>query len=255
MTLMPRLIPILQIRGTSAVKTTQFAGARYIGNAVNSMRIYSELEADELIVLDLTESQTRFSARHMSFLESLCSEGFMPLSYGGRVSSVDRAVSLARIGFEKVVLGTAAVEHPRLVSQTASVLGAQAVVLAVDVVADGSGHRVVIDGGSRQTSLSLAERLSEVPADEVGEVLVTSVDREGLKVGLDQRAVHSAVSLTQVPVVVSGGAKSLEDCAIALRMGASAVAIGEIAVSLGGADSTLVHLPPGFDNVQGLVPG
>jgi cyclase len=250
MTLMPRLIPILQICGTSAVKTTTFADARYVGSAINSLRIFSELEADELFVIDLSDEETRFSGHHLSFLESLCSEGFMPLAYGGRVSGVEQAVKLARIGFEKIVLGTAAFHNPSVVSDIARVLGAQAVVLAVDVAEDNSGHRVLVEGGSRETGMSLKARLKEVSSRDVGEVLVTSINREGTRDGLDLEAARSAVAHTHVPVIVSGGARSLENCITALELGASAVALGETVVALGHRNGTLVHLPPGASKVR-----
>ncbi len=250
MTVMPRLMPILQIQDSSAVKTTGFGGARYIGSALNSIRMFSEIEVDELVVIDLSDPNHRQSIQHMQFLEEFCSEGFMPLSYGGRVSSVEEAVRLARLGFEKVIVGTASFMNSTLMRSIADQLGGQAVVASIDVRRSSADYAVFSHSGTRLVPLTLEQRLEELATQTVGEILLTSIDREGRRVGIDLALVQAAVGLTEVPLVIAGGTATISDCVSALQAGASAVAIGDTAVCLDGPTGTLVHLPPNADQVR-----
>lgn len=246
MTAMPRLIPILQVQGTSQVKTTQFRKPRYVGSAINSMRIFSEIEADEVIVIDLTSDSVKRSKEHVAFLESLCNEALMPLAYGGGVASAPDAVSLARLGFEKIVLGTAVHLRPGVINDVADALGAQVVIAAVDVRRIRNDYEVFIRQGRHSSGVNVYRYLDRLAGEPVGEVFVTSVDREGLRVGLDEKLLSIAIQNTTVPVIVSGGACSERDFRLSIREGASALAIGELAVCLEKTEATLVHLP--FEN-------
>ncbi len=247
---MPRLIPILQIQDSSAVKTTGFGGARYIGSALNSIRMFSEIEVDELVVIDLSDPNHRQSIQHMQFLEEFCSEGFMPLSYGGRVSSVEEAVRLARLGFEKVIVGTSSYLNTALMRSIADQLGAQAVVAAVDVRLYSTDYRIFSHSGTQLVPFTLEQRMAELATQPIGEILLTNIDREGRRVGIDLELVQKVADLTEVPLVIAGGTATISDCVSALQAGASAVAIGDTAVRLDGPTGTLVHLPPNADQVR-----
>ena len=250
MTVTPRLIPILQIQGSAAIKTTSFRRPRYIGSAVNSIRMFSELEVDELVVIDLSEESERDSTRHLAFLESFCAEGFMPLTYGGRVSSAERAVELARIGFEKVIVGTASFETPTLFGTIADRLGSQAVVAAVDVWRERDRWEIRSHSGRRPVRSTLEARLEELAKQPIGEMLLTSIRREGLRCGLDLDLISRVSARREVPLIVSGGTASISDCVAALHAGASAVAVGDSAVCLDEPSGTLVHLLVESDRVR-----
>jgi cyclase len=244
-TVLPRLIPILQICGSSAVKTTAFRNQRYVGSAINSMRLFSELEVDELIVIDLTKESDKCLPSHRHFLEQLSSEASMPLAYGGSVSGVSQAVLLARMGFEKVVVGRAGLRDPSLMRDMAEVLGSQALVAAVDATVRAGVFRVWDNDKKVATDSLVEDRLESLLREPIGEVLLTLVEREGTRAGLDPALIQQGVSRTQVPLVVSGGASSMADCQRAVVLGASAVAIGELTVRPGLESGTLVHLPAG----------
>lgn len=244
MTIRPRVIPILQISGNSAVKTTRFRRPRYVGSAINSMRIFSELEVDELVVIDLTPDAIKQSTSHFEFLSDLAAEASMPLAYGGNLRSREAVKHLVRIGFEKAILGTHTFVNPNLFGDVAEMFGSQAVVAAVDVVAGGEGYIVRSRRGAQGRSMTLEERLSFLLAAPIGEVLVTRVDLEGTQQGVDTNLVSVTVENTRVPVIINGGVASAKEAVQVFALGASAVAVGAAFVSLGGSDGTLVHVFP-----------
>ena len=255
MTLMPRLIPVLQIIGSSAVKTTQFQHPRYIGSALNTLRIFSDLQADELIVIDLSDVDTRASKEHRQFLETLACQAEMPVTYGGRIENVKTSLNAVRLGFEKVIVGRAYYSRAGIAEDIASFLGRQAVVRAIDVLEKHNGYEVLT--GTGRLKLSLCEEdLGLTSGDEAhGELLVTSVAREGMRCGIDEALVRAFAQRSSTPLVVNGGVSSIEEAIQAVRLGASGVAIGDLSINLEHRNAVLVHLPCSTDLTRYRTPG
>jgi len=245
MTLMPRLIPVLQIIGSSAVKTTQFQHPRYIGSALNTLRVFSDQEADEVVVIDLSDGETKASQKHWDFLEMLAGQAGMPVSYGGRIADMKTSRALVRLGFEKVVLGRACYSRPNLADEVAAFLGRQAVVRAIDVLETGNEYKIATD--SQKLDLRLDDLNFElICGDEAyGELLVTSVTREGMRCGLDHALVRWFAHRVSTPLLVNGGLRSVEDAIQAVSAGASGVAAGDLSVNLQHGRAVLAHLPCG----------
>ena len=241
--LQTRVIPALLLDGERFVKTMRFGDPVYVGDPVNVLSIFNDFEVDEIVLLDIGAAARR-SPIQMEYLKRLTSEAFVPLAYGGRVTTSAEAEELVRIGFEKVIVNTALVESPDEVRRMVEVLGAQAVVGSVDVRSDGTGYRVYTRSGAVDTGLDLDGWLAVARDVGVGEVLVTSIDREGTRAGLDLHLTKHVVDALNVPVIAHGGAGSREQLAEAILVaGAEAVAAGSQFVMQGGRDSILINYP------------
>lgn len=239
-----RLIPALLLRGESLVKTARFDRFVYVGDPCNTVRIFNELEVDELMVLDITASR---EGRRPQFelLAELADECFMPVCYGGGISNVEDARRLLKIGLEKVLVNAHALKRPELVRELADEFGSQAVVAAIDVRQGALRHTHVYDHVRRRnTSRNPVEWARELEAQGAGELLLTSVDREGTWKGLDLEVTRAVATAVNVPVIAHGGAGSMEMVAQAVHTaGASAVATGSMVVFQKQGMGVLVNFP------------
>lgn len=241
--LQTRVIPALLLDGERFVKTIRFDDPVYVGDPVNVLSIFNDFEVDEIALLDIAAAARR-SPIQTEYLKRLTSEAFVPLAYGGRVSTLAEAEQLVRIGFEKVIVNTALVESTDEVRRMVDVLGAQAVVGSVDARADGTGYRVVTRSATVDSGLDIDAWLALAREVGVGEVLVTSVDREGTRVGLDLHLTKHVVDALDVPVIAHGGAGTRAQLAEAIQVaGAEAVAAGSQFVMQGSRESILINYP------------
>lgn len=239
-----RVIPVLLMRGESLVKTVQFGRFTYVGDPCNTVRIFNELEVDELCVLDITAvSEAR--SPNFALLTDLANECFMPLAYGGGIRTLGDAEAIFKIGIEKVVLNTAAVDRPELISEIAGKFGSQAVVVSIDVGRDFLGQAVVrTHAGARARGLNPVDWARKVQAMGAGEILLTSIEREGTWSGFDPALVRSVTDVTDIPVVAHGGAGSLADIGKVVKEGhAAAVALGSLVVFQKKGMGVLVNFP------------
>lgn len=239
-----RLIPALLLHGKSLVKTKRFGKYQYIGDPTNTVRIFNELEVDELCFLDIYAARTR-SCPDLNVLRDIATECFMPLSYGGGIGSLEMAKRVFDTGFEKVILNTAAYITPSLITEIANIYGSQAVVLSLDVKKHmWRGMRPVARGGTRWQDISpvdWARRAEELGA---GELLVTAVDRESTWRGFDLALVKSVSDAVSIPVIAHGGAGSINDIhRVVKESGASAVALGSMVVFQKKGMGVLVNFP------------
>lgn len=239
-----RVIPTLLLRDESLVKTVRFGRYTYVGDPCNTVRIFNELEVDELIFLDITASKTG-QRPNLSLLADIANECFMPLGYGGGVRTFEDAQAILRLGFEKIVVNTHAFERPEFLTQLADHFGSQAVVASIDVKRDLLGRpRVFSHSGSRNTHRDPVEWAQEVERLGAGEILLTSVDREGSWSGFDVELIRNVTSSVTVPVVAQGGAGSLDHLAQAVHAGgASAVGVGSMVVFQRHGMGVLVNFP------------
>lgn len=236
-----RLIPVLLLTADGIVKTRQFKSPRYLGDAINAVRIFNQKEVDELVLLDIEARAA--GGPDFDRIEDIVSEAFMPVAYGGGIDSVEQCARLFRRGVEKVVLNTAAHDRPSLVTEAAARFGSQAVVVAVDARRGWREHAAYVDGGRRKTGLHPADAAARAEAEGAGEILVTSIDREGTFEGYDLDLLRSVSSRVQVPVVAHGGAGSADDFRSALREGASAAAAGSLFVFAARGEGVLISYP------------
>lgn len=239
-----RIVPVLLLRGESLVKTVRFRRFTYIGDPCNTVRIFNELEVDELIFLDTTAT-TEGRSPNVQLLRDIADECFMPLAYGGGVRTLDDARGILGIGFEKVALNSSAVENPDVIGQISAACGSQAVIASIDVRSGLAGRReVVIRGGKTRTGLEPVAWAQELESRGAGEILLTSVNREGTWSGFDIELVKAVSSAVSVPVVAHGGAGRIEHIGEVVQDGgASAVALGSMVVFQKKGMGVLVNFP------------
>lgn len=241
--LLPRVIPVLLLRGRGLVKTTAFRKPVYLGDPVNVIRIFNDKEVDELTLLDI-EATPQGRGPHMELLREIASECFMPLGYGGGISAVEQIKPLLATGIEKVVINTAAAESPALVTAAAERAGSQSVVVSIDVKRRRfGGPRVVTRGATRDTGLepaAYAERMQRLGA---GELIVNAVDRDGTMRGYDLDLIRQVAGAVDIPVVACGGASGVADVGRAVAAGASAAAAGALFVFQGVHRGVLISFP------------
>lgn len=229
--LRPRLIPALLLRDESLVKTRGFGRFCYVGDPANTVRIFNELEVDELMFLDITAS-LKSRGPNLAVLSNIADECFMPLGYGGGIDSLDKAKRVFDIGFEKVVVNTAALNNPDLICDIAKLYGSQAVVVSIDVKKNWFGSRTVRShSGRRDTRRDPLLWAVEAAKAGAGEILLTSIDREGSWTGFDIELVTNVTDSVDIPVIAHGGCGSLRDIqAVIKSAGASAAAVGSFVV-------------------------
>lgn len=239
-----RVIPCLLLRHSGLVKTVQFRDPVYLGDPINIVRIFNEKEADELILLDTTAT---LEGRSPAFgiVEKLAGECFMPLCYGGGVRSTDDMKRLFQLGVEKVALNSMAVERPELVRTAADLFGSQSVVVSIDVRRRPFGrYEVCSRGGTQAGGRDPAEFATAMEREGAGELLVTSIDRDGTMQGYDLDLLRHVTGAVGLPVIACGGAGRLEHLVAAVRDGgASAAAAGSLFVFQGKHRAVLISYP------------
>lgn len=239
-----RVIPALLLRDESLVKTRRFGRFTYVGDPCNTVRIFNELEVDELVFLDITASRDE-RGPNLRLLADIANECFMPLGYGGGIRSLQDAKAVFDIGFEKIVVNSAAAQRPALISELARHYGSQAVMVSIDVRRGWFGASTVrTHGGKRDTGRDPVEWARQAEREGAGEILLTSIDREGTWQGFDLDLVARVTAAVSVPVIAHGGAGSLDDItAVVKQAHASAVALGSLVVFQKKDMGVLVNFP------------
>jgi cyclase len=231
------------LKGDGLVKTVRFGEPKYLGDPINAVKLFNDLAADELLFLDITAARERREPDYAR-LEDIVSEAFMPIGYGGGVSSVAQARRLFHLGVEKVAVTTAAWERPELVSELAAEFGSQSVVVGIDVTRDWlNRRRLATHGGSTRHDADLAAYARAMEARGAGELLLQSIDRDGTMTGFDLKLIRDISREVGIPVIASGGAGSLADLGAAVAAGASAAAAGSLFVFTGPHRAVLINYP------------
>lgn len=239
-----RIIPALLLRNESLVKTKNFNKFSYIGDPCNTVRIFNELEVDELVFLDIMATRAG-RGPNFDLLADIANECFMPLGYGGGIRNFEDAKKILKMGFEKVILNSYAVENPEFITTVSKYFGNQAVVVSMDVKKDILGRkRVFTKSGRKNTGLDPVVWAREVEKRGAGEILLTSIDREGTWRGLDIDLIRTVTDAVNIPVIAHGGAGTIADIGNAVTKGkASAVALGNLIVFQKKDMGVLVNFP------------
>ncbi|HYC34898.1 MAG TPA: imidazole glycerol phosphate synthase subunit HisF [Usitatibacter sp.] len=237
MGLAKRIIPCIDVHAGRVVKGVNFVQLRDAGDPVEIARRYDEQGADELAFLDITASS---DARDtiVEVISRVAEQVFIPLTVGGGVREVEDVRKLLNAGADKVSINTSAVERPELVERSACRFGSQAIVVAIDVRAAGPGRwEVYTHGGRKARGIDAVEWAAKMAARGAGEILLTSMDRDGTKSGFDIELTRAVAGAVDVPVIASGGAGSLEHLAEGIELGradavlaASVFHFGEISI-------------------------
>jgi cyclase len=204
-----RIIPCLDVKDGRVVKGTNFVGLKDAGNPVELASIYDKELADELIFLDITASCEERNTM-VQMVEKTASQVFIPFTVGGGIRTVDDIRKMLKAGADKVSLNTAAIKNPKLIAEGAKRFGCQCIVLAVDARQRGKDQwEVYINGGRTPTGLDVLDWVKQAAALGAGEILLTSMDKDGTKDGYDIKLTRAVSEAVSIPVIASGGAGEL----------------------------------------------
>lgn len=243
--LQTRVMPCLLLDEGRLVKTVEFKKPRYVGDPINAVRIYNDKEVDEIVILDITSSQKN-SPIDFNLIEKIASECFIPVTYGGGVKTVEDYRRLYKVGVEKVSINAAAIEDPDLITQASNIFGASSVLVTMDIKKRflTKKYSVYKSRGRKALKVSPVEYAKKVEMLGAGELVVNFIDSEGTWSGFDNEMVADITKAVNIPVIVMGGAGSLDHIAAAVEDGgASAVAIGSMAVFQGKDLGVLIRFP------------
>ena len=238
-----RVIPCLLMLDNGLVKTTRFAKPKYVGDPINAIRIFSDKEVDELMVLDIGASRESREPNY-ELIEQFAGECFMPLCYGGGIRSVEQARRLFALGVEKICLQSAALDDLKIVTRIAEQFGSQSVLVSADIKSNWLGkHKLYSSKTSKLMDRSWLTFLKDAVAAGAGEVVLNCVDRDGTMQGMDLDIISEAAAALPVPLIAVGGASSLQDIKAAVDAGASAVSAGAMFVFHGPHRAVLITYP------------
>lgn len=239
-----RIIPALLLLNDGLYKTVRFKSPKYVGDPINTVRIFNEKGADEIVLLDIGATREKSGINYKKIGE-IAGEAFMPMGYGGGVKTFDEARRVFDSGFEKVIINTAAAENPSLIGEIAKVYGSQSAVVSIDVKTGLlGGYRVFVAGGSKNTGRSPADYARDMENAGAGELILNSIDRDGTWEGYDLKLIKAVSEAVTIPVIACGGAGGMDDFRKAVNDGgASAVAAGSMFVYQKKGMGVLISFP------------
>ena len=239
-----RIIPILLLKDNRLVKSINFKNFNYIGDPCNTVRIFNEVEVDELFLFDIFASKIK-SEPNYKIISNIVDECFMPLAYGGGINSIDQAQKIFDLGVEKICLNSAIIKNPELVTDLAKIYGSQAIISIIDYKKTNSGNKTVwSDGGSLDTKKCPVEWAKELENRGTGEICLTSIDREGTWSGLDLEISRKVSTSLSIPVVIHGGAGKIKHIkVIQNNSNISAIGVGSMFVYQKKNNGVLINYP------------
>ncbi len=242
--LAPRIIPCLLIHNKGLVKTVKFKDGKYVGDPINAVKIFNEKESDELMVLDI-DATVENREPNYKMIENLASECRMPLCYGGGIKTVEQATKIFNLGVEKIALSSVAIENPKLVTEIAKEVGNQSVVVVIDVKKKMfGGYDVYTHNGTKKTKVDLEKFIIELQSFGVGEIVINSIDNDGVMKGYDLSLIEKIKPLVDVPLTILGGAGSLDDIRkLIVKFGIIGCSAGSLFVFKGKYKAVLINYP------------
>lgn len=243
--LFPRIIPCLLVHNKGLVKTTKFKDPKYVGDPINAVKIFNEKEVDELIVVDIDASREGKEPDY-KMIENLAAECRMPFCYGGGIKTVEQAQRIFGLGVEKIAISSLAVENPAIITEIAQRVGNQSVVVVMDVKkkAFSSKYEIFIHNGTKATRLDPVNFASEMQKLGAGEIVINSIDNDGVMKGYDISLIQKIRDVINIPMTVMGGAGSFDDIGELIKHhGIIGAAAGSIFVFKGKYRAVLINYP------------
>lgn len=240
----PRVIPVLLLRNLGLVKSVQFKDHRYIGDPINAVKIFNDLKADELVFLDILASKEKRKIM-LDFVRNVGDEANMPFAVGGGIRTVKDIKEIINAGAEKVVINTAAVERPDFIREACEEFGSSTLVVSIDVKKKFLGKTQVYTlSGEKATGLDPVEFAQLMEAKGAGEIIITSIEKEGKMAGYDLELTRRVAEAVTIPVIANGGAGNMSHFQEAVKQAhASAVAAGSMFVYHGPRNAVLINYP------------
>lgn len=240
----PRVIPLLLLKNKGLVKSVQFQKHTYIGDPINAVKIFNDLRADELVFLDILATKEK-RCIGLDFVREVGDEANMPFAVGGGIQTIRQIKDIINAGAEKVIINSFAVKQPVFIKEASDTFGSSTIVVSMDIKKKLFGkQQVYIAGGSQATGLDPVAWAQQMEANGAGELIVTSIEHDGMMMGYDLTLIQAMADAVTIPVVAAGGAGKLNDLKMAITGAhASAVAAGSLFVYHGPRKAVLVNYP------------
>lgn len=235
-----RIIPILLLEGEGLVKTMKFQKRNYLGDPINTFKIFNDKEVDEIVLLDI-DAHKRKREINYSLIKEIAGECFMPLCYGGGIKCADDVAKILKCGVEKVSVNSQAIINPKLIEDIAKKHGSSTLVVSIDYgMTFFKKHKVFIYGGRKKTQYSPESATRIIEEMGAGELLLQCIDRDGMFSGYDYEMLQKILNTVKIPVILCSGAQRIEECEKVNSMGASAAA-GSLFVYKGKHNAKLIN--------------
>ncbi len=241
--LKPRIIPVLTLIEGNLVKTKKFKNPQYIGDPINAIRIFNEKEVDELIIIDINASKKNIPPNYR-LIEDMCSECFMPLVYGGGIKNIEQARKIFSLGIEKICIQSGILDNPKFIEDLYSEFGKQSVILSLDFKKDWfKKYKLFCTRSMKFYQSDLFERINNLINQGVGELLITSINKDGSMTGPELDLITTVRKNIKIPLIYLGGISKLEDIENSIKAGANAVAAGSFFIYYGPHKAVLLTYP------------
>lgn len=246
-----RVIPSLLLSNNGLVKTIKFKKEIYIGDPINTIRIFNEKEVDELSLIDIHASKNK-SGPNFQTIQRVTDECFIPLSYGGGIRNIEDIEKIFKIGVEKVILNSSAILNPNLINEASKMFGSQSIVVSVDIKKDFFGKLNIIKPyNNKKISISVNDYILDMQDRGAGEILVNDINRDGVMQGMNLDFIKNISKELQIPLIAAGGVGDLQHIKEGIDAGASAVAVGSFFVFNGPLKAVLISYPD-YNTLQNL---
>ncbi len=237
-----RIIPVLGLYRHGLYKTKQFEQPRYVGDPLNAVKVFNEKQVNELLICGFRNTLEQVPP-DFEMLQQIAREAFMPMGYGGGITTLAQVQRIIGMGFEKVVFNSSFFSHPQLVEQAAASIGSSSVVVSLDYK-EKAGKRILTShSGTQPVAMELAEALHRAKELGVGEIMLQSVSRDGMYAGYDLPVLSQVPEALALPVMICGGASSVKDLQDAAQAGISGIVAGSLFVFYGKLKAVLINYP------------
>ena len=239
-----RIIPTLLINDRNLVKTTKFKNKKYIGDPLNAIKIFNEKFVDELIILDINQNKKNQKIDYQ-FLQDLFSECFVPVTYGGGISTLTQADKILKLGVEKICLNSIVLENRNIIKEFAKNFGSQSIVVSIDIKKDLFNKFVIFNNKLNrfEKKINLNEYLVELEDLGAGEILINSINQDGTMNGMDDDLIKKTKEEVNLPIIYCGGIGSTLDIKSAFKHNISAVGVGSFFIFYGPHKAVLISYP------------
>jgi imidazole glycerol-phosphate synthase subunit HisF len=238
-----RVIPVLLLHKGGLIKSVKFKNYKYIGDPINAVKIFNEKEVDELILLDIDATRDNRGPK-TNPIADIVSEAFMPIAYGGGITTIEQIKELLFNGVEKVILNKTATLNTALITKAATQFGNQSVVVSIDYKkALFGGNKIYTDNGTKSISINIIEYAKQMESAGAGELMLNSIERDGTYSGYDIDIIQQVAKAVSIPIIACGGAGNVDDFVMAKKSGASAVAAGSMFVFQRPHQAVLISYP------------
>ena len=248
--LLPRIIPCLLLTKEGLVKTENFKNPNYIGDPLNTVKIFNEKKADELIILDIYATTQNYEPNY-ALIDKIARESRMPICYGGGIKSLDQAKKIFSFGIEKIGLSSIIFSNFQIISEISSYAGSQSTVAVLDLFKQNDDYYIFINNGKNKINKNFKNFIKKIKQEGVGEIVINSINQDGLMSGFDFKLIDEIFSITKIPITVLGGAKDYLDIEkVVKKYGSIGIAAGSLFVYKGSRKAVLINYPNKTDKIK-----